>query len=133
MGTVPAGRESAGTGGTRALLALVIGMAVLIVAGVTTLIATLVHRALAPVGTRQTLAPATAGPSVSPVATSLREPAGTRIASVSSWNDRLVLLLVGGGLPDRVVLLDPADRDRLVGSIRLSEDDGSVHAPPIAR
>lgn len=35
----------------------------------------------------------------------LDEPAGTRIANISTSGDRIVLLLAGGG-PDRVVVLD---------------------------
>lgn len=37
---------------------------------------------------------------------SLDEPDGTRIAAIASVQDRLALLLQGGG-PDRVVLIDP--------------------------
>ncbi len=77
----------------RAMLALVIGMGVLIVAGVIVLGVTVMHR----LGGGAPAAPVT-----------LAEPAGTRIAGSSASGDRLVLQLQGGG-PDRVVVLDLRD------------------------
>lgn len=73
------------------LVAVVIGMGVLIVAGTLTIGLTVVHRSLA----------------VPPVAANavLDEPAGTRIAQVLSVSEGLALRLEGGG-PDRVVVVD---------------------------
>jgi len=75
----------------RALLAAVIGMGVLIVLGVGVIGVTIVRRmAVAPGG----------------AAAVLDEPAGTRITAVAGAGERLAVLLQGGG-PDRVVLVDP--------------------------
>ncbi len=75
----------------RALMAAVIGMGVLIVAGVAVLGFTIVHRLAGPSATGMTL---------------LDEPPGTHVVQVSAAGDRLALLLQGGGV-DRIVLLDP--------------------------
>jgi hypothetical protein len=64
----------------------------LIVAGVAVLGVTIVRRLSVPTGSQ--------------AARTLDEPAGTRMMAVSGAGDRLALLLQGGG-PDRVVLLDP--------------------------
>jgi hypothetical protein len=73
------------------MLALVVVMGVLIVAGVVTLAVTIMHRL--------------GGPAAS-AAVVMDEPAGTHIQSLSAVGDRLALLLQGGG-PDRVILVDP--------------------------
>ncbi len=78
----------------RAMLAVVIVMGVLIVAGVGVLAVTIFNRMSLPT------------PMVGRAAQVLDEPAGTRMAAVSAAGDRLALLLQGGG-PDRVVLVDP--------------------------
>ncbi len=75
----------------RGLMALVIGMGVLIVLGVAVLAITIVRRLAVP-GAQATQM--------------LEEPAGTRMQSVTAAGDRLAVLLTGGG-PDRVVLIDP--------------------------
>jgi hypothetical protein len=76
----------------RFLKILTIVMAVLIVVGTTVLLVAIARRL--------------GSPSVpAPIAVLLDEPAGTRIAGVSSVGDRLALRLEGGGA-DRVVLLD---------------------------
>lgn len=80
----------------RGLLVAVVVMGVMIVAGVGVIGVTIMRRAAAPAPGTGT----TAGTMI------LHEPAGTRIAGVASPADRLALLLHGGG-PDRVVLLDP--------------------------
>ena len=77
----------------RALKAAVIVMGVLIVAGIATIVVTIVQRTsggLAPAQAQQTL---------------LNEPDGTRIAAISATAERLAVQLQGGG-PDRVVVLD---------------------------
>ena len=115
------GRTEAGGArpGTRALLALVIGMAVLIAVGVVVVVATLVHRTFGS-GTAGAARPGAAG------TVSLGEPPGSRIVSVSSADGRVALLVSGGGVPDRVVLLDARDGGR-VATVRL----GIPAAPPL--
>ncbi len=78
----------------RGLLVLVVVMGVLIVAGVATVGVTITRR----------LSAAGAAGAVGSVA--LAEPAGTRMVSIAPAADRLAVLLQGGG-PDRIVLLDP--------------------------
>ena len=77
----------------RALKAAVIVMGVLIVAGVATIVVTIVQRM--------------AGPSVPATAlqAAVSEPAGSHIAGASLSGERLAVQLQGGG-PDRVVVLD---------------------------
>jgi ABC-type Na+ efflux pump permease subunit len=77
----------------RALLALTVVMGVLIVLGTATIAITIVHRMGA--ATPRTLAGGV-----------LDEPAGTHIVSAAAYGDRLALVLQGGG-PDRVVIIDP--------------------------
>jgi|GEM_PF-1220428 len=89
------------TGATKALLGAVIVMGVLIVVGTAVLVSVVIRRALhgdetAPV----------AALSVTPVARSLGEPAGTRIAAAVRQSDRLLDLLLTGGGPDRIVVWD---------------------------
>jgi hypothetical protein len=90
----------------RALLGLVIGMGVLIVAGVAVVAATIIHRM---------------GPASSHAVTNgvLDEPPGSHIVGVSSYGDRLAVVLQGGG-PDRVVLFDPAS-GHIVGQVSLAK------------
>jgi hypothetical protein len=78
----------------RALLAAVVIMGVLIVAGVVTVVVTIAQRVAG-----------SASPAVA-VQAVLDEPAGTRIIGAALAPDRLALTLQGGG-PDRVVVLDP--------------------------
>jgi len=74
----------------RALKILTTVMAVMIVAGVVVLGIVISKRMGAPSAA---------------VPTEFNEPAGTQIAQISAAGDRLALLLHGGG-PDRVVVLD---------------------------
>ena len=76
----------------RALVAAVVVMGVLIVAGVATLAVTIVRRL--------------AAPPLQAAAATLDEPAGTHMQQLAAAGDRLAVLLSGGG-PDRIVLLDP--------------------------
>ena len=87
-----------------ALKALVIGMGVLIVAGVAVIGVTLVNR----------MSPA-AGPIASLL---LNEPPGTRIAGSALAPDRLAVTLQGGG-PDRIVLVD-IKAGRVLGRVGLA-------------
>ncbi|MDE2005697.1 MAG: hypothetical protein KGI51_03950 [Rhodospirillales bacterium] len=89
------------------LLGVTIGMAVLIVLGTTVLIVTVIRRASAP---------AAPGP---PFARVLDQPAGTAIAGIAGAGGRLAVLLHGGG-PDRVVLVDPAT-GRIAGRVGLGK------------
>jgi hypothetical protein len=76
----------------RALQAAVIVMGVLIVAGVAVVGLTIARRL--------------GGPPAGAATVVLDEPAGTRMVSTGAVGDRLAVLLQGGG-PDRVVLVDP--------------------------
>jgi len=89
----------------RALLALTVVMGVLIVIGTATIAVTILHR----------MGAAAPRPLAGGV---LDEPAGTHIASVAAYGDRLALVLQGGG-PDRVVLLDPVT-GRTLGRVTLA-------------
>ena len=84
---------------------LTIVMGVLIVAG-TAVLGVMVARKLG------------GGPAAPPVAVTLDEPAGTRIAGIAAAGDRLAVRLQGGG-PDRVLLIDP-HTGAAAGSIALS-------------
>ncbi len=88
----------------RALLTAVVVMGVLIVAGVATLAVTIMRRLAAP---------------QSHVAQIMAEPPGTRVQAISQAGDRLAVLLQGGG-PDRIVLLDPHS-GQVVGRIGLPQ------------
>jgi hypothetical protein len=89
----------------RVLMGLVVGMGVLIVVGVAIVAVTIVHRM--------------GGPGHAALAGGvLDEPAGTHIAAVSAFGDRLAVVLQGGG-PDRVVVVDPATGHSM-GVIRLA-------------
>ena len=104
--------------GTRALLALVIGMGVLIAAGVLVVVATLVHRTFGP-------AAVSSRPDAAADLVALGEPDGSRIVSVTAEEGRFALLVSGGGVPDRVVLLDARD-GRKLATVRLE----APAAPP---
>jgi hypothetical protein len=88
------------SGGMRALKAVTIVMAVLIVFGTVTLLVLLARRPAAPSPVRTE---ALTGGAFS---ATLAEPEGTRIGGVSAGGDWLAVQLQGGG-PDRVVLVDP--------------------------
>jgi len=89
----------------RALLALTVAMGVLIIAGTATVAVTIMHR----------MSIAAPRPLAGGV---LDEPAGTHIVSAAAFGDRLAVVLQGGG-PDRVVLLDPAT-GRSLGRVSLA-------------
>lgn len=81
----------------RWLMVAVIGMGVLIVAGVAVLAVLLVQRMSA-------VSPPIASAGSTPLVT-LDEPAGTRIVGASPAGDRVAIVLGGGG-PDRVVIVE---------------------------
>ena len=82
----------------RAMLALVVGMGVLIVAGVVVVAVTIVG----------SLAPHTPK-----VTVTQDEPAGTHIAGVAALGDHMAVVLQGGG-PDRIVVVQ-------AGAVRLKQ------------
>ncbi len=86
----------------RGLVVLVALMGVLIVAGVAGVAVTITHRLGAAPAQAETL---------------LEEPVGTRMGGVAAVADHLAVLLSGGG-PDRVVLIDPRT-GRVVGRVGL--------------
>ncbi len=90
----------------------VIGMGVLIVAGVAVLITLLMQR-MSPVPPPIASAPV----AVVPGPVSLDEPAGTHIVGVSLSSDHMALQLSGGG-PDRVVIVDSGGR--VLGRVALA-------------
>ncbi len=91
----------------RGLLALVVAMGVLIVAGVAVVGVTVAHRLT------HIAVPAAVSASVV-----LGEPAGTQITGVSGLGDRLAIALHGGG-PDRVVIVGAGGQ--VVGTVRLAQ------------
>ncbi len=82
----------------RAMMALVVGMGVLIVAGVAVVAVTIVGRM---------------APHTPKVTVTLDEPAGTRIAGVTALGDHMAVVLQGGG-PDRIVVVQ-------AGAVRLKQ------------
>ncbi len=87
-----------------ALKALVIGMGVLIVAGIAAIGVTLVNRM---------------SPQSGPIASlTLDEPPGTRIIATSLAPDRMAITLQGGG-PDRIALVD-TKTGHLLGHVALA-------------
>jgi hypothetical protein len=90
----------------------VIGMGVLIVAGVAVMIVVLVQR--------MSSVPAQIASSSAPAVASavLDEPAGTRIVGIALAPDRLAVQLGGGG-PDRVAIVD-TKAGRVLGRVQLA-------------
>jgi hypothetical protein len=86
----------------RALKAAVIIMGVMIVAGTVTLAVLLANRM--------------SGRAAPAVEASLGQPAGTRIVGIAGAGERVAVHVSGGGLPDRILLLDAA-RGRVVGTL----------------
>jgi hypothetical protein len=88
----------------RALKAAVVIMGVLIIAGTVTLAVVIANR----------LSSRTAPPVA--IEASLNQPAGTRIVGVAGAGDRVAVHVTGGGLPDRILLVETA-RGRVVGTL----------------
>lgn len=111
--------------GSRALLAAVIGMGVLLFIGSLALVGVLVHRMMHPVATPAT---AVAGPvAAQPVVAGadaagdlvMDEAPGTHVQAVTARADGLLaVVLTGGGVADRVVVWDPSGR-RIVARLVL--------------
>ena len=87
----------------RGLMAAVIGMGIMIVAGVTVLVVVMVQRMSAPPAPIASTVIAGPAPALTDIL--IDEPTGTRIATLSLAGDRLAVQLAGGG-PDRVVVVD---------------------------
>ncbi len=101
--------------GTRALLALVIVMGVLIVLGTSVLVLVVVHRLTHPGSALETHVrfPARAG-----TAALADEPPGTRITALVRQSDTTLAIALTGGGPDRVLIWDLAS-GRAAAEIRL--------------
>lgn len=89
----------------RALKAAVVIMGVLIVAGTVLLAVVIADR----------LSSRTGAPAF--IEASLDQPAGTRIVSIAGAGERVAVHVTGGGLPDRILLVETA-RGRVVGTIQ---------------
>jgi hypothetical protein len=100
------------------LLALVIVMGVLILAGTTGLVAVVVHRLAHPRPAVPGLASQAAVPVPGQAALD-REPAGTRITSLVRQSDTLLAIALTGGGPDRVLVWD-LGAGRALTEIRLT-------------
>jgi len=96
----------------RALKAAVVIMGVLIVAGTIALAVVIANR----FGSRNTV--------MVGIEASLNQPAGSRIVGIAGAGERFAVHLTGGGLPDRILLVEPV-RGRVVGTL-LAEAPAAV-------
>ncbi len=98
--------------GTRALLAAVIVMGMMILLGTAVLISVVVSRAIHrpnKVGASSAVAPPQADRTAPVLLTALDQPPGTRIASITRQSDTLLaVMLSGGGGSDRLLIWDTA-------------------------
>ncbi|ACI50268.1 conserved hypothetical protein [Gluconacetobacter diazotrophicus PA1 5] len=103
--------------GSKALLAAVIGMGVLLAVGSLVLVGVLVHRISHPhsVSSVRVVSPPDGayGPLV------LDEPAGTHITAMARQDDAMLAVSLSGGGPDRIVLWDLAHA-RVAGRLTLA-------------
>ena len=110
--------------GSRALLAAVIGMGVLLFIGSLALVGVLVHRMMHPAPAPAAVVAGTVtAPPVSMGADAagdlvMDEAPGTHVQAVTARPDGLLAVVLGGGGADRVVLWDPAGR-RIVARLVL--------------
>ncbi|WP_239478640.1 hypothetical protein [Lichenicola cladoniae] len=101
-------------GTSKALMALVIFMGVLIVAGTTGLVAVVIHRLAHPQSHAAALgATAAPLPPMSDRPVLAREPAGTRITALVRQSDTVLSIALTGGGPDRILVWDLARGTRL--------------------
>ncbi|MBE7730901.1 hypothetical protein [Komagataeibacter sp. FXV3] len=112
--------------GSRALLAAVIGMGILLFIGSLALVGVLVHRMMHPVATPATsvagavtVPPVIAGADVSGDLV-MDEAPGTHVQAVTARPDGLLAVVLAGGGPDRVVVWDPSGR-RIVARLVLGQ------------
>lgn len=97
--------------GTKALLAAVIVMGVMILLGTAVLISVVVSRAIHrpnQVGAPSAVAPARIDRTAPVLLTALDQPPGTRIASVTRQSDTLLAVTLSGGGSDRLLIWDTA-------------------------
>lgn len=111
--------------GSRALLAAVIGMGVLLAVGSLVLVGVLVHRISHPRDSATDAAAGTA-PAVTQMLPAadvgrlvLDEPAGTHIVSLARQGDALLAVALTGGGADRVILWDLV-HNRIAGRMQVS-------------
>ncbi|MCE2576294.1 hypothetical protein [Komagataeibacter sp. FNDCR2] len=112
--------------GSRALLAAVIGMGVLLFIGSLGLVGVLVHRMMHPQATQQAATAHLAAPVAVTAGAggygdlTLDEPSGTRIESVAVRPDGMVVaVLAGGDRAGRIIIWDPAGQ-RVVARLVLA-------------
>ncbi|AZV39595.1 hypothetical protein CFR75_02250 [Komagataeibacter xylinus] len=102
--------------GSRALLAAVIGMGVLLFLGSLALVGVLVHRMMHPAppaaAVKTVAGPVVAGPDMAAqAALVVDEPPGTTVRAVTARADGLLAVaLTGGGVADRIIIWDPLAR-----------------------
>jgi hypothetical protein len=104
----------ADTRNMKPLIALVIIMGVVIVAGLVVVVVTIANRM---VGGRPTPAAATALPSFGTV--DLPVPAGCQVMETTTANDRLILRLGGGERCNQLLIVDMAS-GKLLGTLELA-------------
>lgn len=101
-------------GTSKALLALVIFMGVLIIAGTTGLIAVVIHRLAHPQPHPIAIgAAAVPMPPMSDRPVLAHEPVGTRITALARQSDTVLSIALTGGGPDRILVWDLARGTRL--------------------
>ncbi|AHI24406.1 hypothetical protein BGC31_00780 [Komagataeibacter xylinus] len=110
--------------GSRALLAAVIGMGVLLFIGSLALVGVLVHRMMHPVPAPTAVAGPVTAPPVAASANAagdlvLDEAPGTHVQAVTARPDGLLVVVLTGGGADRVVVWDPSGR-RIVARLVLA-------------
>lgn len=116
--------------GSRALLAAVIGMGIVLAVGSLVLVGVLVHRISHPRATAPATIPAPAAVTA-PVTTTtavlpqdlgrlvLDEPAGTHVTSIARQADMALAVALTGGGADRVIIWDLA-HNRIIGRLQVS-------------
>lgn len=92
----------------RALKILTVVMAVMIVAGVVVLGIVISKRMNNPAASATTV-PQAITSQAAQLPAQLNEPAGSHVAQLTTSGDRLILLLQGGGVADRIVVLSLTD------------------------
>lgn len=109
----------------KGMLALVIFLGVLIIIATTVLIFVIVSRIMhkndQPSSQVSTMTMSSATPSVTRPVSVLQEPDGTHINQVFRQSDHIMVIsLTGGGLPDRIVMWDVANQQKM-SEVKLSE------------
>ncbi|MDI2113252.1 hypothetical protein [Commensalibacter nepenthis] len=105
----------------KGMLALVIFLGVLIIIATTVLIFVIVSRILHKNDHPDVANVTSSAPSITRPVSVLQEPNGTHITQVFRQSDQtMVISLSGGGLPDRVILWDVANQQKL-SEVKLSE------------